>query len=77
MGWGKKLIGFWKNNLERNFKRISIALGAFIIVVMSTCMLPMEQFLVALYSGGLTCGSIVVMSIFGKNGNGHEEEKDD
>jgi len=71
MGWFKKLIDFWKNNLERNVKRISIALGAFLVWIIAT--IPMDP----IWSGAvITLGSIIVMSIFGKNGNGHEETED-
>jgi len=72
MGWFKKLIGFWKSNLERNVKRISIAMGAFLIWLLVTVITD------PVWSGAIvTLGSIIVMSIFGKNGNGHEEKEED
>ena len=70
MGWFKTLTGFWKSNLERNVKRISIAIGAFI--VWALIMLPLDP---AWQGAIVTLGSIIVMSIFGKNGNGHTEEE--
>lgn len=70
MGWFKSLTDFWKANLERNVKRISIAIGAFI--VWALIMLPLDP---AWQGAIVTLGSIIVMSIFGKNGNGHTEEE--
>lgn len=70
-------MDFWKKNLERNVKRISIGFGAFLIVVLSTCTLPLDQFLIALYSGGISFGSMFIMSVFGKNGNGQEEPEEE
>lgn len=70
MGSGKKLWSFWKDNLERNVKRISIAIGAFIVYGLVT--IPMDP----VWKGAfVTLGSLIVMSIFGKNGNGQEEEE--
>ncbi len=72
MGWSKKLWNFWKSNLERNVKRISIALGAFIIWALATFVTE------PLYAGAIIAlGSMVVMSIFGKNGNGQDEEEEE
>lgn len=68
MKWYKDLYQFWMNNLERNVKRISIGFGSFLIVVLTTCTTPF--FLPALYGAGISFGSMVIMSIFGKNGNG-------
>ena len=72
MGWFKELVGFWKTNLERNVKRISIAIGAFIVYGLVT--LPIDP----VWKGALvTLGSIIVMSIFVKNGNGEHKEEED
>lgn len=69
MGWFKSLTEFWKKNLERNVKRISIAIGAFIVYGLVT--IPIDP----IWKGAVvTLGSIIVMSIFGKNGNGEHEE---
>ena len=70
MGWFKSLTGFWKANLERNVKRISIAIGAFIVWALVT--IPMDP---AWQGAIVTLGSIIVMSIFGKNGNGEHKEE--
>ena len=72
MGWSKKLIQFWKDNLERNVKRISIALGAFLIFVL--VLLPIPTYI---DGAAITLGSIVIMSIFGKNGNGQKESEEE
>lgn len=72
MKWYKKLFKFWAMNLERNVKRISVAIGAFIIWALATVITD------PMYSGAIiTLGSIIVMSIFGKNGNGQEIEEED
>lgn len=66
----KKIYKFWKDNLERNAKRISVAIGAFLIYGLVT--IPIDP----LWKGAIiTLGSIIIMSIFGKNGNGQTEEK--
>ena len=70
MKWYKILYQFWSSNLERNAKRISIGFGSFLIVVITTCSLPTHIFLASLYGAGISFGSMVIMSIFGKNGNG-------
>lgn len=72
MKWYKQLYQFWMANLERNVKRISIGFGSFLIVVITTCTTPF--FLPALYGATISFGSMVIMSIFGKNGNGHTIE---
>lgn len=71
MGWGRMLYDFWKSNLERNVKRISVAIGAFIVYGLVT--IPMDP----VWKGAfITLGSIIVMSIFGKNGNGVSKEEE-
>ena len=66
----KKIYKFWKNNMERNAKRISVAIGAFLVYGLVT--IPMDP----VWKGAIiTLGSIIIMSIFGKNGNGGEVEK--
>ena len=71
MKWYKKLVKFWGDNLERNVKRMSIAIGSFIIYALVTIDFH------PLWKGAIiTLGSIIVMSIFGKNGNGQEIEEE-
>ncbi len=70
--WIGKLLDFWSDNLERNVKRISVAIGAFIVYAIVT--LPVDP----IWKGAIiTLGSIVVMSIFGKNGNGGQVEEEE
>ena len=71
MKWYKKLVKFWADNLGRNYKRISIAVGSFIIFCI--VMLPIPKDWVGAV---VTLGSIIVMSIFGKNGNGNHEDEE-
>ncbi|BDI54940.1 MAG: hypothetical protein [Asgard archaea virus VerdaV3] len=66
----KKIYNFWKDNLERNAKRISVAIGAFLVYGLVT--IPIDP----VWKGAIiTLGSIIIMSIFGKNGNGQKEEE--
>jgi len=68
--WLKILGDFWTANLERNAKRISVAIGAFIVYALVT--VPFDP----VWKGAIiTLGSIIIMSIFGKNGNGHIEKE--
>ena len=71
MGWFKNLIDFWKANLEKNVIRISVAIGAFLVGALVYIPLPVE------WKGPIIIlGSLIIMSVFGKNGNGHIEEKE-
>lgn len=70
MGWCRMLVDFWKSNMERNVKRISVAIGAFLVYGLVT--IPIGS----IWKGAvITLGSIIVMSIFGKNGNGQTEKE--
>jgi len=70
MGWSKKLYKFWSTNLEKNVERISIAIGSFIVGTLTMLPLPIE------WKGPIIIlGSLIIMSIFGKNGNGKKEEE--
>jgi len=67
--WARMLVDFWKGNLERNVKRISVAIGAFLVYGLVT--IPMDP----VWKGAIiTLGSLIIMSIFGKNGNGQPKE---
>ncbi len=71
MGWARKLWTFWKTNLEKNVERISIGIGSFIVGAFAMLPLPLE------WKGPIIIiGSLIVMSIFGKNGNGKTKEED-
>ncbi len=70
MGWARKLWTFWKTNLEKNVERISIGIGSFIVGAFAMLPLPLE------WKGPIIIiGSLIVMSIFGKNGNGKAKEE--
>jgi len=68
--WYNILYQFWIHNLEKHIKRISIGFGSFLIVLLTTCTLPTPIFLATMYGAGVSFGTMVIMSIFGKNGNG-------
>jgi len=72
MGWAKSLLDFWKTNLENNIIRISIAIGAFLVGVLAYLPLPPE------WKGPvIILGSLIIMSIFGKNGNGITKKEEE
>ncbi|MHA1292225.1 MAG: hypothetical protein ACTSQJ_06105 [Promethearchaeota archaeon] len=73
--WYKIMYQFWMNNLEKNAKRISIGFGSFLMVILTTFTTPF--FFSALYGAGISFGSMVIMSIFGKNGNGQSIVEND
>lgn len=70
MKWYNILYRFWMSNLENHVKRISIGFGSFLVVLLTTCTLPTPIFLASLYGASISFGTMVIMSIFGKNGNG-------
>lgn len=72
--WYTTLYQFWLHNLERNVKRLSIGFGSLLIVIITTVSLPTPLFLAAFYGASISFGTMVIMSIFGKNGNGVEPE---
>ena len=72
--WYNDLYTFWLDNLQRNVKKISIGFGSFLIVLISTCSLPTPIFFASLYGAGISFGTMAIMSIFGKNGNGQTKE---
>jgi len=74
MKWYTTLYQFWLHNLERNVKRLSIGFGSLLIVIITTCSLPTPLFLAAFYGAAISFGTMVIMSVFGKNGNGVESE---
>lgn len=72
--WYKVLFSFWNNNLLQNVKKISIGFGSFLIVVITTCTMPTELFFASMYGAGISFGTMVIMSIFGKNSNHYEAD---
>ena len=69
--WYKVLLDFWSDNLSKSVKKISIGFGSFLIVIITTITLPTPLFYASIYGAGISFGTMVIMSIFGKNGNGH------
>ena len=55
-------------------KRISINIGGFIILVVFSIPLGWGGFCFAVYAGFVETTSVIVMSLFGKNGNGNNIE---
>ena len=67
--WIQILREFWISNLEQNVKKISIGFGSLPIVIITSCTMPTELFLASIYGAGISFGTMVIMSVFGKNGN--------
>lgn len=74
MTW--KIIQFWKDNLNQHFKRISIALGTFFFCCVICIGLPAPERIIYLYGSLTTLSGIVIMSIFGQNGNNNSNGND-
>lgn len=76
------IIGFWKNwwnflkaNAVRHMKRISISVGAFLFMLVISIPLGLEAWLISVYAGSVEVAGIILMSLFGKNGNGQALEQ--
>ena len=77
MGFWKDWYNFVKTNAKRHMKRISAAVGAFGVALLTSIPLGTEGFMNALYASSILAGVLIIMTIFGKNGNGEyiiEEE---
>jgi len=72
MGFWKDWMAFLSNNAKKNMKRFSITIGAFIFLVISSLNFPLEIFICIVYAGAVETSGIIIMSLFGKNGNGSE-----
>lgn len=70
MGFWKDWYDFIRANAKRQMKRISAAIGAFCIALITAIPLGTVGFLNALYAASVVVGSLIIMSLFGKNGNG-------
>ena len=70
MGFWKDWYCFLKSNAKKNMKRFSITIGAFIFLVISSLALPFEVLIAIVYAGAVQTSGIIIMSLFGKNGNG-------
>lgn len=76
MGFFKDWYEFIKTNAKRHMKRISIAVGSFLVLLVVSVPLGDPGFYIAMYAGFVETGSIIIMSLFGKNGNGGQEENE-
>jgi len=74
--WYKVLFKFWNDNLLQNVKKISIGFGSFLIVVITTCTMPLDLFFASIYGAGISFGTMLIMSIFGKNSNHYDKDVD-
>ena len=70
-------MGFWKDwskflseNAKKNMKRFSITIGSFLFLIISSIGLPFDLYIVVVYAGAVQTSGIIIMSLFGKNGNG-------
>ena len=70
MGFWNDWYTFLKSNAKKNMKRFSITVGAFIFLVISSLALPLEVLIAIVYAGAVQTSGIIIMSLFGKNGNG-------
>ena len=74
MGFFKDWIAFMSANAKEHMKRISIGIGAFIcllIISIPIALNDIANFIYVVYAGFTEVGLIIIMSIFGKNGNGN------
>jgi len=79
MGFWNKLWSFFKANAERHLKRISISIGAFLLSLVVSIPLGVPGYYYAILGSSITFAEVIIMSIFGKNGNGetHTEETEE
>jgi len=55
-------------------KRISIAIGSLIVLLVTSLGLGWDNYIIVVYAGLVETVTMIVMSIFGKNGNGQTKE---
>ena len=75
-------MGFWKNwwnfikcNAIRHMKRISVSVGAFLFLLIVSAPLGWNVWCISAWAGVIEMSGIVLMTLFGKNGNGVKEEE--
>lgn len=71
IGFFKDWYNFLRENAIRHMKRISIAVGSYIILLIVFFPLGKDIFLISATAGFVEASVMIVMSIFGKNGNGN------
>lgn len=72
MGFWNDWYQFIKENARKNMKRFSISIGAFVLLIISSIGFGFETWIVVVYAGFIETSGIIIMSLFGKNGNGSE-----
>lgn len=70
MGFWKDWFSFLKHNAKENMKKISIGIGSFLVLLISSIGFGWDIWIICVYAGIIETGSMILMSIFGKNGNG-------
>lgn len=55
-------------------KRISISIGGFLFLLVVSIPLGPEIWIISTWAGVIETSGIILMSVFGKNGNGQESE---
>ncbi len=71
MGFWKEWSKFVKENAVNSMKRISIVIGSFLFLLVTSIPLGLDSFLIVVYAGFVETSGIILMTLFGKNGNGH------
>lgn len=74
IGFFKQWLSFIRDNAIRHMKRISVSVGAFLFLSIVSIPLGFEAWLIAIYAGVVETSGIILMSLFGKNGNGNSLE---
>lgn len=75
MGFWRDWYGFIKANAKEHMKRISICIGSFLVLILTAIPMGIDIFVVVVYAGFVETGSIILMTLFGKNGNGNNQQK--
>lgn len=70
MSFWKDWLKFLKENAKKNMKRFSIAIGSFLVLVISSLGFQIDTYVAMVYAGFVETATIIIMSLFGKNGNG-------
>lgn len=75
MGFWKDWYKFLSDNASKNMKRFSITIGSFIFLVITSIAYPTTVFWNIVYAGFIESSAIILLTLFGKNGNGSNHNK--
>lgn len=75
MGFWSDWLTFIKENARKNMKRFSITIGSFLFLIISSLSFDFEIFVCIAYAGAVETSGIIIMSLFGKNGNGNTQNQ--